>query len=225
MWSTLAKLFFVQGSSYSLGMGLGSMSARLLLQVIIKLFMAWFLIIKSTYQGWYHVLKDLDNQSQISVWLSNDLIIKTKNPIIKSINTPKKAWYHSLLWCCVFIQTYDHTLEHVHTHLATRWGIIRRKHCHPRWRTWSPTDWKLPFSSYQRSHESMDSDFHLIFPLLPVCVLPLLLQTKPTKGQKKISDPGGCQRGIIKMSLRYGVLRGGRWKLKGVWCHLFVFFR
>jgi len=42
--------------------------------------------------------KGLDNQSQISVWLSNYLIINPKNPIIKSINTQKIVWYHSLCW-------------------------------------------------------------------------------------------------------------------------------
>jgi hypothetical protein len=45
------------------------------------------------------MIEGLDNQAQISVWLSNALIIKTKNPIIKSINTQKKAWYHSLFDC------------------------------------------------------------------------------------------------------------------------------
>jgi len=48
------------------------------------------------------IIKGLDHQAQISVWVSNDLIIKVKNPIIecnkiKSINTPKKASHHSLL--------------------------------------------------------------------------------------------------------------------------------
>ncbi len=42
------------------------------------------------------IINGLDNQDQISVWLSNDLIIKPKNPIIKSINIPNKAWYHVL---------------------------------------------------------------------------------------------------------------------------------
>ncbi len=42
------------------------------------------------------IIKGLDNQAQISVWLSNALIIKPKNPIIKSINTQKKAWYVAL---------------------------------------------------------------------------------------------------------------------------------
>ncbi len=42
------------------------------------------------------IIKGLDNQVQLSVWLSNALIIKPKNPLIKSINTQKKAWYHSL---------------------------------------------------------------------------------------------------------------------------------
>ena len=36
------------------------------------------------------IIKGFDNQDQFSVWLSKVLIIKSKNPIIKSINTPKK---------------------------------------------------------------------------------------------------------------------------------------
>jgi hypothetical protein len=44
------------------------------------------------------IIKGLDNQVQISVWLSNGLIIKTKHSIIKSINTPKKTWSEHLIY-------------------------------------------------------------------------------------------------------------------------------
>ena len=43
------------------------------------------------------IINGLDNQAQHSVWISKALIIKPKNPIIKSIKTHKKAWYVSLL--------------------------------------------------------------------------------------------------------------------------------
>jgi hypothetical protein len=43
------------------------------------------------------IIKGIDNQDYLSVWLSKDLIIKTKNPIIKSMSTHKKVWYVSLI--------------------------------------------------------------------------------------------------------------------------------
>jgi hypothetical protein len=38
---------------------------------------------------------------------------------------------NTYLWCCVWILKSDHTHEVVHTHLGSRWGIMRKKHCHP----------------------------------------------------------------------------------------------
>ena len=43
------------------------------------------------------IIKGLDNQAQIFVWLSKGLIIKPRSSIIKSINTPQKAWYVTLI--------------------------------------------------------------------------------------------------------------------------------
>ena len=43
------------------------------------------------------IIKSIDDQFQLSVWLSKVLIIKSKNPRIKSIRVGKKAWYVPLM--------------------------------------------------------------------------------------------------------------------------------
>jgi hypothetical protein len=61
------------------------------------------------------IIKGIDNQSQISVWLSNHLIIKTKNPIIKSINTQVPFYRCSLFFQQSLFVTLDKsTCENLH---------------------------------------------------------------------------------------------------------------
>jgi hypothetical protein len=119
---------------------------------------------------------------------------------------------------------------------SDRWGTSRRKHWHQlqaALSTWSPADWKhwaspkaltkvATFSelhSDPRLHTPIDNVFHVLSPPLPPFLCLVGTRSGRVKKKKLSRGRGGVKSEKNDFALPSGVLRGGLWKLKGVWIY------
>ena len=91
--------------------------------------MTWFSI---KYLWLSKVLIIKHRSINMSVWLSNHLILKSKSSIIKSINTQEKAWYHTLFRCKIdnnlentLLQETTLRTDQFHTVPYCRWEAVK----------------------------------------------------------------------------------------------------